>query len=166
MAQLWNVWENYPYDGVRESDLAAWIDMVKEAGKLETNTAVGARLAHINTYLHYLYLYSEYRKTKAEPEMLALLTYCYNTMDIGTVSGYPALFEIGNVSPIPGFAFNDPNAKYKRKDLSLSMPSQVDKLITADRKKLQRKADMKIFVPTATKFQITSPFTCFQKEGI
>jgi len=164
MTQLWNVWESYPYDGVRESDLAAWIDMVKEAGKLETNTAVGARLAHINTYLHYLYLYSEYRKTKAEPEMLALLTYCYNTMDLGTVSGYPALFEIGNVSPIPGFAFNDPNAKYKRRDLSLSMPSRVDKLIAADRKKLQRKEDVKIFVPTATKFRSPALSPVFKKR--
>ena len=143
---LWMEWEKYPYSKVRESDLANWIDIVDEAGRLETNADVKRRLVHVKVYLHYLYLYGKYTDTKAETELVNLLAYCYNTFDWAASSGYPALHEIGNTSPIPGFKFNDPQAKYKKTDQRFNDERYINQIVDADRKTLQKKEKMKEFI--------------------
>jgi hypothetical protein len=147
MSALWNEWEIYPYTAVRETDLAAWIDTVNEAAALESNPAFATRIFHIKTYLHYLYLYNNFKNNKEEASTIDLLTYCYNTMDIGSVSGYPALFEIGNLSPVPGVTTNDPKARYKKINPLFTQPAYTDRLVSADRKTLQSKQKIRPIPP-------------------
>ncbi len=146
MENLWQSWESYPYTIVRESDLASWIDTVEEANRTEEDSKVRRRLMHIKVYLHYLFLYNNYRTTSAEPELLKILTYSYNTFDWAAFSGYPALWVLGNTSSIAGLKFADPKAKYKIKDNSFNSESTINNIIIADRKKLIRKATVKSFI--------------------
>ncbi len=139
MQELWKEWQSYPYDLVTDSDLAEWIDLVDEAGEREKDAAVQRRLDHIRVYLHYLFLYNTYRKSNSDKDLVELLTYGYNTMDFGAISGYPALFVLGQKTSIEGLKFNDPNARYKKQVRSYSQLSQVSKLVAADRKSLVKK---------------------------
>jgi hypothetical protein len=70
MQKLWNEWENYSFTTVREKDLARWIDYAIEAEKQEQDPSFKKRLFQVKSYLHYLFLYRNYQKSKSEK------TYC------------------------------------------------------------------------------------------
>ncbi|MBS1655751.1 MAG: DUF4838 domain-containing protein, partial [Bacteroidetes bacterium] len=150
MEDLWNGWESYPYSAVRESDLAEWIDMVDKASQTEQSPAVTKRFTHIRLYLHYLFLYNRFRSGTLD-DRIALLTYCYNTTGWGAFSGYPALWELGNGTGIPGLAFNDPDAKYKKDILGVQDRTYINKLVQTDRKQLVLKEKIRL-VGLSSKF--------------
>lgn len=159
MTRLWNDWENYGFTQPRESDLARWIDSVLAAKKLETDSRVQKRFYHIESYLHYLFLLRNYQLAKTESNLLALLSYGYRMLDYGSVSGYPAFFELGNRSGIAGMGWGK-DAKWR---INSTPPDtrEMTALLTADRSKLVVAKEVKHFanpskyknVPLLSKYQ-------------
>ncbi|HEY6504861.1 MAG TPA: DUF4838 domain-containing protein [Chitinophagaceae bacterium] len=147
--KMWDEWESYGFTVVRESDLARWIDIVYEAGKQETDPAVHKRLYQVKSYLHYLYLIRIYQFSKTEANLLILLGYGHRTLDDGAVPGYPAFFELGNRSGIPGMAFA-PDAKWRSYKTPVTV-NEINNLLKQDR------AQLKVSVPVE-KFVIGTAF--------
>lgn len=152
MKNLWEQWEIYPYTMVRESNVAAWIDIVNNAESTESSPAVRKRLMHIKTYFHYLFLYNKLQNTGTETDRITLLNYAYNTFDWASFSSYPILWVMGNGTSIPGLKFNDPKAKYKFSNPAFADGNYINQLIAADRKVMTRKDDLKL-VGLNTKFK-------------
>ncbi len=143
MMQLWTSWENYGFTTVRESSLANWMDLVIQASAIEINPAAQKRFFQIKSYLHYLYLYRIYQNNKNEATMLSLLSYGYRMLEYGSVPGYPAFFELGNRSGIPGMAFGA-DAKWS-KDKSPVSTADMDKVIFSDRQQLAIRQPVKVY---------------------
>lgn len=157
--KIWDEWEGYGFTQIREGDLAAWIDLIQDAEKQETDPAVQKRFFQIKSYLHYLFLYRIYQQSKTEGNMLVLLNYGFRMLDYGSVSGYPAFFELGNRSGIPGMAWG-PDAKW-RSNRSPVTDKELNDLLQQDRNKLSVKMPVKKFiignsfrnVPSLTKYK-------------
>lgn len=133
--QLWEKWEGNGFISTRESDLAKWIDLVSEAERLETGVESQKRIFQIKTYLHYLFLLRKYNQGKTENNLLTLLNYGFRTLDLGSVIGYPAFFELGNRSGIPGMAY-DANAKWRSNNNSINN-NEITQLLKNDRAQLK-----------------------------
>jgi hypothetical protein len=158
LRKLWDEWEAYPYTVVRESDLASWLDIITQASGIESGEPVKKRLTHIKVYLHYLYLYNNFRKSESESSRIELLNYSYNTFDWAAFSGYPALWELGNGTGIEGFGFNDPHAKYKKIDSQFRNPDYIDLITAGDRKLLKLKEAVKPYsLPARFQSKISIP---------
>ncbi|HWR33727.1 MAG TPA: DUF4838 domain-containing protein [Chitinophagaceae bacterium] len=134
MKKLWKNWESYSFSTVRDNDLASWIDYVSEAEKLEQDDAVRKRFLQIKSYLHYLFLYKLYMAEKTEPNLLTLLSYGYRKLDDGSVSGYPAFWELGNRSGFKDMGYVE-NAKWKTNGSPVSA-AEINQLLANDRKRL------------------------------
>lgn len=147
--KIWKGWEDNAFSTPRESDLAMWMDLVTAAATEEKDKKVQARLFHIKSYLYYLALLRRYRETKSEGSMVPLLNYGYRMMDYGSFAGYPSLFEIGNVTTVPGMKFNDPNAKWKANRSTIG-PAEMDQLIALERSRLREVKGVKEFSLTNT----------------
>jgi hypothetical protein len=150
MQKLWNEWENYSFASLRESSLARWIDYVTEAERIENRDDVKKRFFQIKSYLHYLCLYHNYQLAKNEANLSALLNYGYRKLDDGSVSGFPAFYELGNRSGIAGMAFDD-NAKWKSNKNPVP-PEELNQWIKTDRSRLKVSEPVKEFL-AAKKFQ-------------
>lgn len=135
---IWDEWENYGFTQVRANDLANWTDWLYQAEKMEPDPAVQRRLFQIKSYIYYLYLYSTYQQDKNEKNMLALLSYGFRMLDYGSVSGYPAFFELGNRSGIQGMAWG-PDAKWRSNKGPL-MDAELNRLLKQERGAVQVKA--------------------------
>jgi hypothetical protein len=135
MEKMWNEWEKYPVSIVREGALAQWIDYVSEAESMEKSEAVNARLFQIKCYLHYLTLYRHFQSANNEANLTALLNFGYRKLDDGSVAGFPAFFELGNRSTIPGMAYND-NAKWKHNNTPIGVV-EINRLLKEDRGRLK-----------------------------
>ena len=146
MEKLWKEWENYSFTGVRDNDLARWIDYVQEAEKAETDAAVMQRLFQVKSYLHYLYLYRFYQADKSEKSLLPLLNYGYRKLDDGSVAGFPAFFELGNRSGFDKMGYVE-DAKWKFNNTPVTI-DEINRLIAADRKALKTTEPVKEFIPT------------------
>ncbi len=133
--RLWQEWENYSFQFVRESSLAGWIDLADQAAAIENDPAVQKRLSQIRSYLHYLFLLRIYQQDKSEQNMLALLNYGYRTLDYGSVIGYTCFFEIGNRSGIPRMGFV-PDARWRQPSGRLDY-AQINALTASGRKQLK-----------------------------
>ena len=134
MEQLWKEWESYSFSKPRENDLARWIDIISVAEKTETTPEVLKRFYQIKSYLHYLYLLRNYKSAKTESNLLTILSYGYRMLDYGSVSGYPAFFELGNTSGIAGMAWG-PEAKWRINNKPLTS-QEMNEAIRADRSKM------------------------------
>ncbi len=156
MKNLWNDWENYGFTQVRESDLARWIDWVSEAEKMETDPKVQKRIYQIKSYLHYLFVFRNYKLSKTEQNLLAVLTYGYRMLDFGSVSGYPAFFELGNRSGIEGMAWGE-KAKW-RTTAGPVTTSEMNSMLKEDRAKL------KVAIPV-NKWEIAGQFKTIPLKG-
>ena len=143
MKSMWDEWEGYGFTQVRESDLARWIDLVNKAEKAEPSSAVQKRLFHIKSYLHYLALYRHYKLSKAEEDLLNLLNYGFRMFDYGSVPGYPAIFELGNRSKIPGMEWG-PEAKWRYNKTFLT-ENELNTLLKQDRQELKFSAPVRKF---------------------
>lgn len=143
MKRLWKEWEEYGFTQVRETDLARWIDLAEEAGREETTPQVHNRLLQVKTYLHYLYMFRKYQAAKTEANLLQLLNYGYRTLEYGSVIGYPAFFELGNRSGIPGMGYG-PDAKWRSND-GLVAGKEINRLIQEDRSQLKVAAPVQVF---------------------
>ncbi|MDP4261653.1 MAG: DUF4838 domain-containing protein [Bacteroidota bacterium] len=149
MQKLWNEWENYSFAFVRETDLGRWIDYTSAAEKAEPDVRVKKRLFQVKSYLHYLFLYRNYRSEKTEASLLALLNFGYRKLDDGSIAGYPAFFELGNRSGIAGMSYDD-KAKWRANSMPVSM-EEMNRLMAEDKSKLKTEAAVTIFEP-AKKF--------------
>jgi hypothetical protein len=145
MQKLWSEWEKYSYTFIREGELARWIDYVSEAERTESSEAVKKRFYQVKSYLHWLALYRDYQRDKNEPNLARLLNYGYRMLDDGAVSGFPAFYELGNRSGIPGMAFDD-KAKWKVNKTPVSA-AELDQWIRTDRSRLKIAEPVKAFVP-------------------
>lgn len=145
MKKLWKSWENYSFSAVRDNDLASWIDYVSEAEKLEQADAVRKRFFQIKSYLHYLFLYKLYMAEKTEANLLALLSYGYRKLDDGSVSGYPAFWELGNRSGFKDMGYVE-NAKWKTNGSPVST-DEINQLLANDRKRLVVTEKVKEYPP-------------------
>ena len=145
LQKLWNEWENYSYTFIRESDLARWIDYANAAEKAEPDIQVKKRIFQVKSYLWYLSLYRYYQADKTEANLLALLNYGYRKLDDGSVAGFPAVFELGNRSGIPGMGYVE-NAKWKTNNKPVT-PGEIDQLLKTERSKLKLSEPVKNFVP-------------------
>ncbi|NOT49639.1 MAG: hypothetical protein HOP10_00005, partial [Chitinophagaceae bacterium] len=135
MKKLWQDWENYSFSSIRPTDLAKWIDRTTAAAKLEQSTAFKKRLFQIRSYLHWLYLYSEYEANKSEANLLALLSYGYRKLDDGSVSGFPAVTVLGNPSGFRDMGLvENPKWKYNTSPVTTE---EIDRLIAEDRRKIK-----------------------------
>jgi hypothetical protein len=105
MQKIWDEWEVYGYTMAREADMARWIDWVNEAERTEPDAVVAKRLFQIRSYIYYLYLLRNYRLSKTESDLQLLLSFCFRMLDYGSIAGYPAFFELGDVSLIPGMGY-------------------------------------------------------------
>ncbi|MEI9806751.1 MAG: DUF4838 domain-containing protein [Bacteroidota bacterium] len=159
MKKMWDEWEVYGFTAVRESDLARWIDLIFEAEATETDAKVHQRLFQIKTYLHYLQLLRIYQLAKTEASMLALLGYGNRTLDDGSVPGYPAFFEIGNRSGVPGMAFA-PDAKWRAFKGDVK-ESELNNLLKQDRAQLKISAPVQKF-PMPASFKNISALTTYK----
>lgn len=135
MQLLWKEWENYSFSFVRESNLAVWIEYVLAAEKIEKNEEVAKRLFQIKSYLHYLYLFKIYKSSKSEADLLTLLTFCNRKLDDGSIAGYPAFFELGNRSGIPGMGYVA-DAKWRTNNNPVTQ-KEISQLIIQDRVRLK-----------------------------
>jgi hypothetical protein len=142
--KIWDEWEAYGFTQVRESDLANWIDLLYTAEKQESDMAIQKRFFQIKSYLHYLFLYSVYRQNKTEANMLALLSYGFRMLDYGSVSGYPAFFELGNRSGIPLMTWG-PDAKWRGNKTEVTN-TELNNLLQQDRNQLKLKTPVKKFI--------------------
>jgi len=113
MKALWKEWDSYPFKTVREKDLANWIDIITEAVRKVNDPKIRKRVFHIKSYLYYLSLYNDFISDNSEEKRIALLTFSNRMTDYASFAGYPALWDLGNGTGIPGFKYNDPNAKYR-----------------------------------------------------
>lgn len=150
MKTLWKEWESYPFKTVREKDLARWIDEVTTTEKKVTDSKVKKRLFHVKSYLYYISLYNDFINDKSEAKRIALLTYANRMLDYACFAGYPALFDLGNGTGIPGFSFNDPNAKYRQNKNQITENEIVQNLFVA-RKRMK-------LITGLTKFDFTKDF--------
>jgi hypothetical protein len=149
MRTMWNEWEKYSFTTIREGSLARWIDYVNEAEKVETSEKVMKRFFQIKSYLHYLSLFHNYQLAKNEANLSAVLNFGYRKLDDGSVAGFPAFYELGNRSGIPGMAYDD-KAKWKSNNSPVTM-EEINRLLNQDRSKLKVFEPIKEFQP-ATKF--------------
>jgi hypothetical protein len=145
MKKLWNSWENYSFSIIRDNYLAVWIDNVLEAEKLEQSDAVKKRLFQIKSYLHYLSLYKQYMAYKTEASLIALLNYGYRKLDDGSVSGYPAFWELGNRSGFKDMGYVE-NAKWKTNSTPI-LVSEMSQLLANDRNRLKVTEKVKEYEP-------------------
>jgi hypothetical protein len=146
MEKLWNEWESYGFTRPREGDLARWMDEISEAEKQEPAKDVQKRFYQIKSYLHYLYLYRVYTSSKSESDLLTILSYGFRMLDLSSVSGYPAFFELGNRSGIPGMAWGA-DAKWRINSTPMSV-QEMNEAIRADRTKLTIAPPVKSIAPT------------------
>lgn len=133
--QLWTAFENYPYASIRDNDWAKWLDLVSQAEKTETSPAVQKRFFQIKSYLHYLFLYHQYQDDKSENNLLQLLNFGYRKLDDGSVSGYPAFWELGNRSGYKDMGFVE-NAKWKYNHTPVT-DNELNSLLLADKRQLK-----------------------------
>lgn len=136
MKKMWDEWENYAYKEPREGDLARWIDWTKEAASKETDMVVQRRLYQVKSYLHYLYLLRSYRAEKSEANLEVLLNFGYRLLDDGSIAGFPATYELGNLSGMPTMYVENPDAKWKKNKSRVS-ENELNNLLANDRKKLK-----------------------------
>ena len=111
--KIWKSWESYSFKYVRDKDLADWIDALNEIVRKTQDGKVQKRLFQMKAYLYYLVLYNQFSKNKTEDNRIKLLSYGYRMTDFAIFAGYPSLWDLGNGTGLPGFSYNDPNAKYK-----------------------------------------------------
>jgi hypothetical protein len=147
MKKLWKEFENYSFAYIREADLARWIDYTIAAEKSETDPAIQKRLYQVKAYLHWLFLYRNYKASPTEANLVTILNYGYRKLDEGSVAGYPASFELAYASGIPGMTVYDPNPKWKS-PANPVLPKEMDYLIRNDRTRLTPAAEVKQFAPT------------------
>lgn len=112
--KIWEEWEKNPFSFLRDKDLARWIDIVYASDNRNTDLNVKKRLFHIKSYLYYLVLYRNLMIQKTEETRITLLSYSFRMTDYASFAGYPALWDLGNGTGLPGFSYNDPDAKYKK----------------------------------------------------
>lgn len=136
MKKMWDEWEIYSYKEPRERDLAKWIDITKEAAAKETDTLVQKRLFQVKSYLHYLYLFREYKAAKTEENLAALLSFGYRLLDNSSIAGFPATYELGNLSGMPSLYVENPDAKWKSNKSPVT-ENEVNILLNNDRSKLK-----------------------------
>jgi hypothetical protein len=160
MEKLWNEWENYSFATVREGDLGRWIDYVNEAEMKEGSEKIKERFFQVRSYLHFIFLYRNYQLAKTEANLLALLNFGYRKLDDGSVSGFPAFYELGNRSGIPGMAFDD-KAKWKTNNSPVT-PEELSRLIKEERSKLKVSEPVKEFIP-ASQFKNVPGLSRYQK---
>jgi Domain of unknown function (DUF4838) len=145
--KIWDEWEAYGFTQVREGDLANWIDLIYQAEKQETDPAVKNRFFQIKSYLHYLYLYRVYQFNKTEGNMMPLLNYGFRMLDYGSVSGYPAFFELGNRSNIPGMGWGaDAKWRYNKTPVT---NADLNASLQQDRGQLKIKTPVALFTPAS-----------------
>lgn len=149
MKKMWQEWEKNSFAVARENDLARWIDYVASAEKIETSAAVKKRLFQIKSYLHYLFLYSRYMLSKSESSLLTLLNYGYRKLDDGSVSGYPAFWELGNRSGFKDMGYVE-NPKWKFNNSPVTV-EEINRLVENDRRLLKVSEPVKQYTP-AQKF--------------
>lgn len=149
MKKMWQEWETYAFPQPREGDLARWIDWTKEAAAAETDIAVQKRLFQVKAYLHYLYLLRNYRFSKSEADLFELLSFGYRMLDYGCIAGYPAFFELGHLSNIPGMSGYDANAKWRSNKSSVTA-AEINNLLNNDRSKLKGPAPVQVFATART----------------
>lgn len=111
--KIWKDWESYSFKYVRDKDLADWIDALNDVVKKTQDVRIQKRLFQMKAYLYYLVLYNQFSKSKTEENRIKLLSYGYKMTDLAIFAGYPSLWDLGNGTGLPGFSYNDPNAKYK-----------------------------------------------------
>jgi hypothetical protein len=148
MQKLWNEFENYSFAYIREGELARWIDYTLTAEKQETRADVQKRIYQVKAYLHWLFLYRNYRQSSTEQNLVTILNYGYRKLYEGSVAGYPASFELAYASGIKGMTVYDPNPPWKSNG-SPVLPKEMDNLIRDDRKKLTPLAPVKQFATTS-----------------
>jgi hypothetical protein len=142
--KMWLEWETYSYAQPREGDLARWIDWTKQAAAAEPDAGVQKRLFQVKSYLHYLYLLRNYRGSKSEADLLSLLSFGYRMLDYGCIAGYPAFFELGHLSKIPGMSGYDPNAKWRSNKSTVTV-AELNSLLNSDRSKLKGPLQLQTF---------------------
>ncbi|MBL7739737.1 MAG: DUF4838 domain-containing protein [Chitinophagaceae bacterium] len=133
---LWEEWEDYGFSKVRESDVARWIDKVTELEKKVTDQKIKNRFFHIKGYLSYMVLYRKYYIGRKENDLIELLTFSNQMLDHGSFAGYPSLWDLGNASPLPGFKFDDPQAKYRKNNQKI-LPSGLDYYLASERRHMK-----------------------------
>lgn len=135
MKQLWTDFENYPYTSIRDNDWAKWLDYISKAEKLESSLAIKKRFFQIKSYLHYLFLYHQYQDEKSENNLIKLLNFGYRKLDDGSVSGYPAFWELGNRSGFNDMGFVE-NAKWRFNNNPVT-ESELNDMLYQDKQNLK-----------------------------
>jgi hypothetical protein len=160
MQKLWEEWESYSFTAIRETNLARWIDYTTAAEKAEEDDRVKKRLHQVKSYLHYLFLYRNYRLEKTDANLLSLINFGYRKLDDGSIAGFPAFFEIGDRSGLADMSFYG-NAKWKSNNAPV-LPEELSRLIREDRSKLKPADPVKDFLP-AKKFTTIPGINRFKK---
>jgi len=134
MKELFDDWQN-PQDPVpTPHSIARWYRLVNEAWRLADNDAVRARLRQVQSYLHFVALFHDYRTATAKNERdayTALLRFAWQVRDSGLCASYPLARRIANsAAPAPEYKFNATNCVWQ--DAGELTDRQLADLVKAD----------------------------------
>lgn len=116
MKELHQRWQGYNQATPALEDLAVWYRLVQQAADAEPDAAVQSRIDQVKQYLHYVYLYQQWKKSNTDADLIALLNYAYRVKDNGAVASYPLMRRLAN-SAVKGKAnmrFNEKDVIWKR----------------------------------------------------
>jgi hypothetical protein len=116
MKELYQHWQQYNQANPAPEDMAVWYQLVHQASAAESSAAVQTRIGQVKQYLHYVYLFQQWKKEGNDANLVALLNYAYRIKDNGAVASYPLARRLAN-SAVKGKAnmrFNDKDVVWKR----------------------------------------------------
>jgi hypothetical protein len=122
MKKLYDAWEDYKQPVPLDGDLLSWYNIIEEADKSENDSKVQQRINQVKQYLHYVYLFKEWKKSSSDNDLITLLNYAYRIKDDGIVASYPLARRLANaaVKGKEAMRFTDKNALWKRNNNPVS----------------------------------------------
>ncbi len=131
MEKLFDAWQDYRQPIPPEGDLLQWSRLVERAGNAEKNGDVQARINQVKRYLHYVYLFAQWRGSSTDENFVRLLNYAYRIQDEGSVASYPLFRRLAGGAVKAGLRFNTKNAVWKQNNQPVSEP-ETEQLFNAD----------------------------------
>lgn len=168
--KLYKAWDSAPKGVISDNLLADWIDWLTEADRLNKDQQVAARLDHIKMYLHYLAMYKRLKSDPSAARMNEVLVFANRTMDIAAFSTVPVMASLPKTSGFPNAGYYaNPNQPWRKATAGVSR-KELDQLLAADRKGLQKVVGLKNFAEARSfregKIPLTSPAFNIKKPQV
>lgn len=156
MEKLFQAWQTYKEAIPLDGDLYQWGQWLEDASKMESDRKIQQRIDYVKQYLHYVYLFKQWKSKNTDANLVQLLNYAYRVQDEGIVASYPLFRRIANsaVAGKKNMRFDDPKAVWKQNNKELTH-EETTKNFYADRG-LMKQSEKSVRDVLPEQFKITT----------